>query len=57
MEVICTRCSDYREMPPDDVSVVLAVKKSSACYVMRAHHSMSDEERVAAREFIHFEGN
>lgn len=57
MECICTRCSDYQEMTTDDVNVVEAVKKSSACYVMRTHESMSETERLAAREFIHFEGN
>jgi hypothetical protein len=57
LEVICTRCSDYQDMTPDDVSVVRAVRKSSACYVMRPHHTMSPEDLAAARDFIHFTGN
>lgn len=57
MEVIRTMCSDYEEFDESMVDVVTAVKKSSACYVMRSHPTMSPEEKAAAREFIHFSGN
>lgn len=57
MEVIRTMRSDYEEMLTGHVDVVSAVKKSSACYVMRSHETMSPEEKAAARNFIHFAGN
>lgn len=57
MEVIRTRCSDYGYMEPDEVSVVQAIKRPSAQYLMRTHRSMSPDEQAAAREFVHFDGN
>ncbi len=57
MEVICTRCSDFCEVDPSDVTVIEAVKKPSACYIMRAHPTMSEADWKNAKRFIHFEGN
>lgn len=55
LEVIARRFSDYEEMALEDVSVVEAVKKSSACYVMRSHRDMSPEDRAAVRPFVYFD--
>lgn len=57
MEVICTRCSDYQAVHSDEVTVVSAVKKPSANYIMRDHQTMSVEDRAACRDFVHFDGN
>jgi len=57
MEVICTRCSDWTEVEPGEVTIVRGVKKPSAGYIMRAHPTMSDVEKMSVREFVHFEGN
>ncbi len=58
MEVIKTLHSDYQEMELDDIEVVEAVKRSSACYVMRSHpNSMSPTDKANAKNFIHFLGN
>lgn len=57
LEVIETRFSDYGEMAEDAWDIVRGVKKSSACYVMKAHSSMSPEEMRAAKDFVHFNGN
>lgn len=57
LEVICTRRSDWNEVEPCEVTVVSGVKKPSVGYVMRAHPTMSDAEKAATREFVHFEGN
>jgi hypothetical protein len=57
MEVIRTMHSDYGEMEPGEVSVIEAVKKSSAGYIMKTHHSMVKEDVAAIRKFIHFIGN
>jgi len=58
LEVICTRASDYTMVTLDEVTVVRAVKKQSGLnYLMRAHETMSEAEKAAARDFVHFEGN
>ena len=57
LEVLETRCSDYKEMDAEYWGVVRAVKKTSAGYIMQAHETMSAEEKAAERNFVHFAGN
>lgn len=57
MEVLITRCSDFTVLKPNEVTIVRAVKKLSSGYSMRAHETMSEVEKAAARDFVHIEGN
>ena len=56
LPVICTRCSDYAPVGPDDVSVidVVPVRGSAGEWMTRVHPSMRPGERVTC---LHFNGN
>lgn len=56
MEVIFDRCSDYDDMHEDDIYVVKAVRNESG-WIMRSHPTMSDENKKAEKEYLHFPGN
>lgn len=57
MQVLATACSDYHLMDEGEVTVEEAVEKPSACYVMRSHYSMPEEDKARAQKFIVFSGN
>lgn len=57
MEVLATACSDYHAMETSEVWVSKAVEKPTACYVMRSHRSMSDEDKAREKPYIVFAGN
>lgn len=55
MEILNGRCSDYSLIKEDEWSVVEGVKKD--CWVMRAHRTMSDAEKLQVKKFLYLEGN
>ena len=59
MEVLNDRCSDWEKVNADDVSIVRGVAKPSISgrLVMRAHPTMSEAEKVLARDYVHIVGN
>lgn len=56
MEVIEKRYSDYQSMELDCWRVVDAVGTGNG-WLMRAHHSMSPENRANSRKCLFFSGN
>jgi hypothetical protein len=55
MEILNDRCSDYDLVKLEDWSVVEAVPQGF--YVMRAHPTMSDENKAKAKKYLHLVGN
>ena len=51
MEILSERCSDYCLVEKTDWSVVSGVKKDG--YVMRTHPTMSAENKLAEKEYLH----
>lgn len=59
MEVIQCRYSDYSPLTEADFWTVWAVDQGSANggYIMRSHHTMSEENKMKEKEYLYFEGN
>lgn len=55
MEIITTCCSDYDLVTEDDFTTVKAVNKGF--YIMREHHSMSEENKSKEKTYLHISGN
>ena len=56
MEIINTRCSDYDIVEEDDFSVVKAVNNGNF-WLMRSHPTMSLENKLKEKEYLHLKGN
>lgn len=57
MEILNSRCSDFDIVDESDWSVVEAVPQESCWYVMRAHPTMSAENKAKAKKYLHLLGN
>ena len=55
LEVIQTMFSDYVKFKEDSFGTVNAVDKGG--YIMRSHPSMSDANKLIAKEYLHIKGN
>lgn len=55
LEVICERYSDYQQVTEDDLGLVVAVPKSG--WLMRDHPTMSEENKLAKRNYLCIAGN
>lgn len=56
MQVIHTYCSDYRLLEADDFSVRDAVNTGGG-WLMRAHKTMSVENKAKCQKYLHIKGN
>jgi len=57
MEILTTRCSDYDVVQEREWTIVNAVPNDSGGWVMRAHETMSDDNKAKAKEYLHISGN
>jgi hypothetical protein len=55
MEIVNQRYSDYQIISEDEWSVVEGVDKDG--WVMRAHPTMSDDNKARVKKYLHLEGN
>lgn len=55
MEIITDRYSDYDLVEIDQWSIEKAVRKDG--YIMRAHSTMSAENKKTEKEYLHLIGN
>lgn len=55
MDIITDRCSDYAQIELDGWSTVKAVPKDF--YWMRSHPTMSEENKMKEKEYLHLSGN
>ena len=56
MELVETRYSDFDNMKLSDWSLVEAVPTDNG-WLMRSHHTMSDENKSKQKTYLHFRGN
>lgn len=57
MEILNSRCSDYCIVDEDEWHVVEGVPIVGACWIMRSHPTMSDEQKKMAKKYLFLEGN
>jgi len=55
LEVIQTMYSDYIEFDADGLNVVNAVDQGG--YIMRSYPTMSAENKLREKEYLHIQGN
>lgn len=55
MQIVNGRYSDYEIIAEDDFSVIKGVDKQG--FVMRSHPTMSEENKLAEKEFLYLIGN
>lgn len=57
MEIIHSYMSDMEIIEESDWSVIKAVPQPSVGYVMRAHPTMSAENKAKQRKYLYLKGN
>lgn len=55
LEVLYRCCSDYERLNAEDLEITQAVDQGH--YWMRAHHTMSDENKARMKDYLLFPGN
>lgn len=56
MEVITDRYSDYSIVKREEWSVVKGVQRKTD-WIMRSHSTMSEENKLVEKSYLHLEGN
>ena len=57
MEIVTERYSDYWIVEEDEWFVVDGVQNTAVGYVMRAHPTMSDENKALVNKYLALKGN
>lgn len=59
MEILNDRCSDYDLVEESDWSIIEAVSQNGkhGGWFMRAHPTMSEENKSKCKQYLHLKGN